>query len=516
MLKCSHLSAVLSDGTQLFTDLSFTLDGQDHIALIGEEGDGKSTLLKILAGETLDHVQVTGSFYTDWKRARLPQQMESQWLDETPMDYLLKEKAADEIAPEAWSELPSLADLAGQLHFDKLYSEAPVSTLSGGEKVRLMLLKIIHEDPDCFLLDEPANDLDLDTLAWLENWIAGCRKPVLMVSHDIHLIDACASAILHLELRDKKTKPVWTFFTGTYEDYIARRIQLRNRQAKLARSDKLAYEKQKARLNDLYNKVNGKLATVSRQMPHKGQVLKKKMKSVQSSIQNLERTERTTTDTAEEEISFWLLDTPFPSSKKIIDQTMEVFLPDRQLIEPFELSLYGPVRLGITGRNGCGKTLFLKQLYKILQDTPSIHPGWMPQDYDSAFDRDDTPITFLQRYCDDMTLLRTRLGSLRFTAREMEQSVFSLCGGQKAKLILAGLALRQCDVLLLDEPTRNLSPLSVEVLMQALEECPCAMIAVSHDRTFLDRLFFMRAHIQDGKWHWLLTEKSVTESAPVV
>lgn len=516
MLECSHLSAVLADGTPLFTDLSFTLNEGDRIALVGEEGDGKSTLLKILAGETLDYVQIAGFFHTDWTIARLPQQIEPAWLSQPPMDYLLKENPDTDIPPEAWAQCPALARTASELGFDQLYSETPIATLSGGEKVRLMLLKIIHKDPDCYFLDEPANDLDLDTLAWLENWITTCRQPVLMVSHDVHLIRTCARTILHLELRDKKTKPVWTLFQGTYDDYIAARRLQRQKQARQARSDKLAYEKQKARLNNLYNKVNGKLNTVSRQAPHKGQVLKKKMKSVLSSQQNLERTERTRTDSAEEEISFWLPDVPFPPGKKIIDRTMEVSVADRPLVAPFALSLYGPVRLGITGPNGCGKTTLLKQLYQILQDNPALHAGWMPQDYDSAFHTSDTPITFLQRFCDDVTLLRTRLGSLRFTPREMEQSVFDLSGGQKAKLILASLALRQCDVLLLDEPTRNLSPLSVHVLIQALEDCPCALIAVSHDRAFLDQLFDRRASIRQGKWHWDSMEKSVTEGASMV
>lgn len=500
MLKCSHLSAVLSDGTTLFSDLSFTLDGHEHIALIGEEGDGKSTLLKILAGESLDYVQITGSFHTDWKVSRLPQQISSIWLNQSPIDYLLKKNPHESIAPEAWNECEELEQLASHLNFDKLYDDNAISTMSGGEKVRMMLLKVMSDNPDCYLLDEPTNDLDMPALEWLESWISSCQKPVLMVSHDVHLIETCAEAILHLELRDKKTKPVWTLFQGGYQAYLETRTNQRAKMVQQARNDRLAYQKQKERLNDLYNKVNGKLNTVSRQQPHKGQVLKKKMKSVLSSQQNLERTKLTQTDSAEEEIHFWLPDVPFPSGKKIIDQEMDLSIGGRELVTPFHLSLYGPVHFAVTGANGCGKSVFLRSLYEILKKNPSLHVGWMPQDYDSAFRTEDTPAAFLNRYCNDLTLLKTRLGSLRFTASEMEQSVFALSGGQKAKLILASLALQRCDVLLLDEPTRNLSPLSVGVLIRALRNCPAALIAVSHDRTFLDALFDKRARIEDGQW----------------
>ena len=503
MLKCSHLTLTLPDGRILLSDLSFSVQDKDHLALVGEEGDGKSTLLKIIAGETPDYVRITGSFYTDWKMGYLPQQIPACWKDQTPLDYLLKEHPEEEIDPAAWSLCGQMEEAARKtgLRAELLYEERSVSSFSGGEKVRLALTKVLLGQPDCFLLDEPANDLDLDALLWLENWIVNSDKPILFIPHDIRLLECCAERILHLELRNKKTKPVWTLFTGSWKEYLSRRKANREKEFQVAASEKREYAKQKQRLNDLANKVEHSLRTVSRQAPHKGQVLKKKMKAVRSSQQALEEQSYSRTDSVEEAAGFLLPHTTFPAGKKLIDEPLEITMDERVLIEPFVLSLYGPVRMVFTGANGCGKTTLLKDLFSRLQDRKDLKAGWMPQDYDSAFKADDTPVSFLLRICPDLSLVQTRLGSMRFLASEMNQSVFKCSGGQKAKLILASLALQKCNVLLLDEPTRNLSALSVGVLCEALQDSPAAILAVSHDRAFMEALFIEKGVIENRRFH---------------
>lgn len=503
MLKCSHLTLTLPDGRVLLSDLSFTLQDKDHLALVGEEGDGKSTLLKIIAGEHPDYVRITGSFFADWKMGYLPQQIDPKWNAQTPLDYLLKKQPEEEIDPESWSLCPRLEEAARETSMDPklLYEERALSSFSGGEKVRLALIKVILEQPDCYLLDEPANDLDLDALLWLEDWILNNLKPILFISHDIRLLQHCAKRILHLELRNKKTKPVWTLFSGSWDNYLLKRNTDRQKELQVAASEKRDYLKQKERLNDLSNKVEHALRSVSRQQPHKGQVLKKKMKTVRSSQNALEEQGYSRTDSLEEAAGFLLPEVPFPARKKIIDETLEISMNDKVLIEPFTLSLYGPVRIVFTGANGCGKTTLLKQLYAKLQNRDDLKAGWMPQDYDSAFEADDTPLSFLLRFCDDMQQIQTRLGSMRFLASEMNQSVFECSGGQKAKLILASLALQNCNVLLLDEPTRNLSALTVGVLSDALKDSPAALIAVSHDRAFMEALFTQRGVIENHQFH---------------
>ena len=513
MLKLSHLSLALPDGRILLNDLSLTLQAREHLALVGEEGDGKSTLLKLLAGEQADYVSCTGSFFTDWKTGLLPQQIDPVWNDLTPIDYLLRHHPEEDIAPEAWSDCVQLEAAARQCGLDPelLYVTRPVSTLSGGEKVRLSLVKLLAQEPDLLLLDEPANDLDLPALEWLEHWIASSPLPIIFISHDVHLLKACAGRILHLEQRNKKTKPVWTLFEGGWDAYLENRTSQRQKTAQQARNEKLAYEKKKQHLNDLANKVEGQLRTVSRQRPHEGMVLKKKMKAVRVSQDFLESRERTTTDTAEEEMSFFLPSVPFPAGKKIADETVVVERNGTQLMEPFELSLYGPLKLVITGPNGCGKSTLLRQLWESLKQRSDLKAGWMPQNYDEAFLPGESPVSFLLRFSDDTTLIRTRLGSMHFTEREMDQPVSDCSGGQKAKLILASLALQNCNVILLDEPTRSLSPLSVGVLSQALRSCPAALIAVSHDITFIDSVFDQKAVIQDGKWMLQAPENRSTD-----
>ncbi len=510
MLKCSHLTLTLPDGRVLLSDLSFTMQDADHLALVGEEGDGKSTLLKIIAGETPDYVRITGSFYSDWKMGFLPQQIPEVWQSFTPLDYLLAPAPGQPIEPEAWSLCPQLEEAARQtgLNPDLLYEERPVFTFSGGEKVRLALIRVLMDEPDCYLLDEPANDLDLDSLLWLENWIDHNPKPVLFISHDIRLLQRCARKILHLELRNKKTSPVWTLFSGSWDDYLENRTASRSKLLQKAAGEKREYQKQKQRLNDLSNKVEHELRTVSRQQPHQAKVLKKKMKTVRSAQQALEDQGFTRTDSLEEAASFFLPDAPFPAGKKILDETLEVRQNDQVLIEPFALSLYGPVRIVFTGPNGCGKTTLLRQIQARLEQRDDLKAGWMPQDYDSVFEPEDTPVSFLLRFSPDLQLIQTRLGSMRFLPSEMNQSVFECSGGQKAKLILASLALQNCNVLLLDEPTRNLSALTIGVLCDALKESPAALIAVSHDRAFMEALFDQKGVIENHQFHIEPMEKT--------
>lgn len=250
------------------------------------------------------------------------------------------------------------------------------------------------------------------------------------------------------------------------------------------------------------------LRTVSRQQPHQAKVLKKKMKTVRSAQQALEDQGFTRTDSLEEAASFFLPDAPFPAGKKILDETLEVRQNDQVLIEPFALSLYGPVRIVFTGPNGCGKTTLLRQIQARLEQRDDLKAGWMPQDYDSVFEPEDTPVSFLLRFSPDLQLIQTRLGSMRFLPSEMNQSVFECSGGQKAKLILASLALQNCNVLLLDEPTRNLSALTIGVLCDALKESPAALIAVSHDRAFMEALFDQKGVIENHQFHIEPMEKT--------
>lgn len=508
MLSCKNLTISLAEGRVLVDHLSFSLPENAHLGVIAEEGNGKSTLLKLFAGEHPDYVRITGSFFTDLHPSLLRQQLDEVWMNCTPIEYLLCAGPDDEIAPESWNRLAQVQMLCAenQIDYTLVERETKLSCLSGGEKVRLMFLKMLMEPADLYLLDEPGNDLDLDAIFWMGQWISSCDKPVIFISHDIQMLQQCASCILHLEARNKKTKPVSTFYPGGYDAYLLERSQSRKKQAQIAAGQKREYQAKKQRLNDLKNKVESKLNSAPRSMPNVGKNLKDKMRSVKSSQTILERQERVETDTAEEEIHFFFPDVQIPASKQIwLAEHETLSIDGRVLIDEYSLEIHGKDKLVITGVNGSGKTLLLKQIAGQLMERTDLNAGYMPQHYEDFFEKNQTPLSFLMQYCQTRTEAMTMLGSLHFTAQEQQQPVRTLSGGQKAKLYLAMLALRRCNVLLLDEPTRNLSPLSVPVLCEALNAFQGCIIAISHDRTLIDSCFNRRLEISGKR----LIEKEI-------
>ncbi len=157
---------------------------------------------------------------------------------------------------------------------------------------------------------------------------------------------------------------------------------------------------------------------------------------------------------------------------------------------PISLIVRGGEHVGIIGRNGIGKTTLLKQVHSILKDRSDLRVGYMPQNYDEIFDLTMTPICFLQQEGtkEELTLLRSYLGSMKFTRSEMESPIFKLSGGSKAKLFLISFLLQQKNVLLLDEPTRNLSPLSNPGVRESLAHFQGTIISISHDRKYLQEV----------------------------
>lgn len=175
MLILKHLTIRDSKHHTLINDLNYSLGNDDKVGIIGEEGNGKSTLLKAVYNRNLieDYATVSGEIDTDYKEiGYFEQQLSSQWEDAFLFDYLLKEKSEDEIQPERYNDLQGCETLCAQLGLknELLYGEQRIGTLSGGEKVKLQLLKLMLRKPKLLLLDEPTNDLDIQTLQWLEDF----------------------------------------------------------------------------------------------------------------------------------------------------------------------------------------------------------------------------------------------------------------------------------------------------------------------------------------------------------
>lgn len=242
----------------------------------------------------------------------------------------------------------------------------------------------------------------------------------------------------------------------------------------------------------MYQQVQSDLQSVSRQDPAKARLLKKKMKSVKTVGKKLDDKELIKLPQVEEAIfaKFHNEDT-IHTSKVILDSNIEELKQQTKVLsKKIHLQVIGKEKVVIIGENGSGKTTLLKQIKEILEHRKDIKVGYMPQNYEELLPKDLSPISFLVQ--DDgkeqETIARTYMGSMKFTKEEMIHPIQELSGGQKAKLLIIKLILEKCNVLLLDEPTRNLSPLSIPVINMLLKQFQGTIISVSHDRVYISEV----------------------------
>ena len=500
MLELKDLNLTLKrDDRTLAEDFSFTLGRGDKAVLIGEEGNGKSTLLKAVYDRRLieDYCSFSGEVTAHGKMAYLPQMMGEEEKKRSVADYF------DGAEPYRHADLLARLGLAQEF----LYSPQRMGTLSGGEKVKTQLCRLMMEEPDILLLDEPTNDLDIGTLRWLEAFLRDTKMPVLYISHDETLIERTANVIIHMEQLIRKTRCRITVTRMGYREYLAYRRNSFDHQDQVAKKQREDYDKQMRRWRQIHDRVEHEQRSLSRQDPHGGRLLKKKMHSVQSTGKRLERQAEDFLDFSEEEEAILTRFDPsvsLPSGKTVLDFTLDALRAgDRVLARGLRLHVSGGSIVGITGPNGAGKSTLLKTLWEELQLRRDITAAYMPQDYGEVLDLNQTPLEHLEAVYvkEDLTRARSCLGSMRFTHEEMTGKIARLSGGQRAKLLFLDMVLRKANVLLLDEPTRNFSPLSAPVVRAALREFGGSIISVSHDRKYLaevcDEVYELRP---DGLW----------------
>ena len=366
--------------------------------------------------------------------------------------------------------------------------EQKIGTLSGGEKVKIGLLKLLINEYDILFLDEPTNDLDLDSLEWLEKFINNIDKPIMYVSHDETLLANTANMILHLEQIMKKTDCRNTLLKIDYDTYVTQRLKKIDKQTQIANFEKRTFNKQQEKLRKIMQKVEHQQNTISRKDPHGAQVLKKKMHTLKSQEKRLDETKITEIPDVEENINFFFEDVSIPKTKNIISLDIsKLTIQDKLLSENIKLDIIGNTHLCIIGQNGVGKSTLIKLIYEKLKNREDIKVGYMPQTYDDIFANYDYALSFLcpSGNKDDITKARMYLGNMKFTRDEMTSKIKDLSNGTKAKLFLIKLVLEKYNVLILDEPTRNVSPLSNPVIRKVLKEFKGTIISISHDRKYI-------------------------------
>ena len=237
------------------------------------------------------------------------------------------------------------------------------------------------------------------------------------------------------------------------------------------------------------NKVEYQQDHISRSLPSVGRKLKKKMHTLKAQEQKMEQMERTEIPEVEESIYFRFEKTNLPNRKEILKLDLPVLqVSKRVLSQNIKLTLLGNNHIVIVGENGVGKSTLLKYIEKELKTRKDIKVGYMPQNYEEVWEISDTPVSYLMGSDHPEYLIRSYLGNMKFSKEEMTSPIRNLSGGTKAKLLLLKFVLDRCDVLLLDEPTRNVSPLSIPIICQMLKEFDGAIISISHDRYFMEQV----------------------------
>lgn len=501
MLQIKNLSIThKKDFRTLLKDFSFVLNPGDRAVIIGEEGDGKSTLLKwIYDPEMIEaYADAQGErICTNERLGYLAQELPEGEKEKTVYEFFCAEAGFWEMTAK------ELAQLAKELHLapDFFYSDQKMWTLSGGEKVKAQMTRILIGNPTMLLLDEPSNDIDIETLEWLEEMITGSKRPVLFISHDETLIERTANTVIHLEQLKRKTECHYTVARLPYREYMKERAAQLINQEQQALNERREEKKRQEKFRRIQQKVENDLNSVSRQDPHGGFLLKKKMKAVKSLEKRYERESQDMTQRPETEDAIFFKigeNVHMPAGKTVLEFSLDRLTTPgagaqeeaRLLSRNIFLRIKGGEKVCIIGQNGVGKTTLLKLIAQEMLARPDIRACYMPQNYEELLDMQKTPTQYLTVTGDkeEMTRIRTWLGSLKFTADEMDHPVSELSGGQKAKVLLLQMSLSGADVLILDEPTRNFSPLSGPVIRRMLREYEGAILSISHDRKYIDEV----------------------------
>lgn len=495
---------------QILTNIKLEIQDKDRIAIVGRNGAGKSTLLKIMAEEmTYD----TGEIYkpkdlsvgylsqhtglesdkTIWEemltafeplleQQRQLRKMEQQMADATKLsnteyEQLLqsydKKQQRFESGGGYHYETEIKSVLAG-LHFHNYDDGTPINELSGGQKTRLALGKLLLIKPDLLILDEPTNHLDIDTLAWLENYLANYPGAVTIVSHDRYFLDKTANIVY--EISHHKTQK----FYGTYSDYLVKKAFQYEQEMK-------EFEKRQTEIKRMEDFIQKNIARAS---------TSKRAQSKRKQLGKMDKLDKPAGDDASASFTFDIARRSGNDVLKLGDISFRYEGESKDLFSNVNLNVNRGERIALIGPNGVGKTTLLKIILGTLkpnQGTVQTGTGVQIGYYDQE-QMNLTPMkTILQELWDNYPDvnerdIRTVLGNFLFSGDDVLKQVHSLSGGEKARLSLAKLRMQKANLLILDEPTNHLDIDSKEVLEAALMDFPGTIIFISHDRYFINKI----------------------------
>ncbi|WP_404470490.1 ABC-F family ATP-binding cassette domain-containing protein [Sutcliffiella horikoshii] len=493
----------------ILSNIKLEVQSKDRIALVGRNGAGKSTLLKIISnqlsfdsgdlikpkGVSIGYLAQDTGLQTErsiWDEMltvftglrELETQMRTleakmgdpaYFEDETQYARILKEY--DEVQ-EAFKQKGGFqyeADIRSVLHglrFSEYDYETPIETLSGGQRTRLALAKLLLTKPDLLILDEPTNHLDIDTLSWLENYLQGYPGALLIVSHDRYFLDKVVNIVYEIS-RKQSAK-----FIGNYSKYLDQKAEQYEREMKM-------FEKQQGEIAKLQDFVAKNLARAST------------TKRAQSRRRQLEKMDVMDRPKGDEKSASIMFDIDRQSGNDVLKaRDLSVSYDTNPVFRHVDFSMSRGDSVALVGPNGIGKSTLLKTLVgklKPLEGTFSFGANVSISYYDQQQADLTSNKTVLAELWDEYPQkmekeIRTVLGNFLFSGDDVLKPVSTLSGGEKARLALSKLMMERSNVLILDEPTNHLDLDSKEILENALIDYPGTILFVSHDRYFINRL----------------------------
>ena len=448
----------------LFQDISFSIAEGQRVGLIAQNGTGKSTLLSLLTGD--DTPDAGTIIYRNGIRTGFLRQ-EPRF----PKDATVLEACFSGVNPDDDTRLKAKQILT-QLRITDM--EQPVHQLSGGQQKRVALAQVLISNPDFLILDEPTNHLDLEMVIWLENFLSRGNKTILMVTHDRFFLDNVCSIILELEDQTIST------YRGSYSYYLEKRQQ---------RIDTMAASIQHA--NNLYRR---ELEWMRRQPQARGH----KAKYREDAFYELEKLAKTRLE--ERQVSLKSKNV-YIGSKIFESQYVSKAFGDKVILKDFYYNFARFEKMGIVGNNGSGKSTFLKMLLGIVPPDSgrfdigdTVQFGYFSQD-GLQFDEQQKVIDIVRDIAEYIDLGQGRqysasqlLQHFLFTPEQQYNYVYKLSGGEKRKLYLCTVLMRNPNFLVLDEPTNDLDIKTLQILEDYLQNFPGCVIVVSHDRYFMDKI----------------------------
>ena len=536
ILACNHIHKEFS-GEVILKDASFHINEQDRAAIVGINGAGKTTLLRIIVGElAADDGEIIHA--KDTSIGYLPQQ-QGYHSEKTIYEELLSVKSdviemdakirdlEEQMAHTKGNELEKLLSqyhrlqtsfengdgytyksqvlgIINGLGFGGEAMHQCINHLSGGQKTRVALGKLLLSEPDLLIMDEPTNHLDLESIRWLENYLNSYKGSVLIVSHDRYFLDRIATQMIEID------HGTVTSFSGNYSMYAEKKAALRETQIRQYYNQQQEIKHQEA--------VIEKLKSFNREKSIKRAESREKM------LNKIERMEKPLE--YRKAMSFELTPSRTSGNDVLSVEHFAKSFGTKELFSDISFEIRRGERVAILGQNGTGKTTLLKMIQGMepvdggkAVTGANVEIGYYDQEHNVLHEEK----TIFEEIQDDYpslnnTAIRNVLAAFLFTGDDVFKPIHLLSGGEKGRVSLAKLMLSQANFLLLDEPTNHLDIMSKEILEAALNNYTGTVLYVSHDRYFINktatRIFDLTGHkllSYDGNYQYYLEKKDTVE-----